>query len=49
MNRKEETIDAVVTIDRLRLLEKRIEELEAKLARERDLFLEEDLKVRGLK
>lgn len=49
MNRKEQVIDSTVTIDRLRMLEKRIEELEAKLTRERELFLDEDLKVRGLK
>ena len=38
-----------VTFDRLRMLERRIEELEKKLSREKELFLDEDLKARGLK
>lgn len=48
MNRKEENISDTVTIDRLRMLERRIEELEARLTRERDRFLEEDMKACGL-
>jgi len=38
-----------VTFERLRMLERRIEELERKLERGMDVFLEEDLKARGLK
>jgi len=41
--------EGTVTFERLRVLERRIEELERKLERERDVFLEEDLKARGLK
>ncbi len=35
--------------DRFKILEKRIEELERKLANKTEQFLEEDLKVRGMK
>ena len=49
MNQKEDMFGDTNLFERLRVLEHRIEELEAKLANERDLFLEEDLKARGLK
>ena len=49
MNWKEESYEEMVPIDRLRMLERRIEELEARLTKGKELFLEEDLKARGLK
>ena len=49
MNWKEEKFSDTFPLDRLRILERRIEELEARLTRERELFLDEDLKARGLK
>ncbi len=35
--------------NRIRLLEKKIEELEAMIRRQTELLMEEDLKARGLK
>lgn len=35
--------------DRVKVLERRVEELERKLARRTEQFLDEDLKVRGMK
>jgi hypothetical protein len=48
MNWKKDDEDSV-PIERLLALERRIEELEARLIRGKELFLEEDLKARGLK
>ena len=49
MNRKEDRFGDTALFERLRKLECRIEELEAKLTNEKNLFLEEDLKARGMK
>ncbi len=49
MNRNEYNFSDTVPVERLRMLERRIEELERRIAKEKDLFLEEDLKARGLK
>ena len=49
MNQKEDMFGDTTLFEKLRVLEHRIEKLEEKLANERDLFLEEDLKARGIK
>ncbi len=49
MNWKREHTDGRDRDNRFRLLERRIEELEKRLAREKSLFLDEDMKARGLK
>ena len=49
MNRNDYSFSDTVPVERLRMLERRIEELESRIAKEKDLFLEEDLKARGLK
>ena len=49
MNWEKDDIEDVVFTDRLRMIEQRIEELEDMIKREKELFLEEDLRVRGIR
>ena len=49
MNWKRDNRDGRGNDNRFRILERRIEELEKRLAREKSLFLDEDMKARGLK
>jgi hypothetical protein len=49
MNWKREQTDRRDGDNRFRVLERRIEELEKRLAREKSLLLDEDMKARGLK
>ncbi len=48
MNRNNEYKEINMTLERLMRLEKRIEALESAIMKNRDRFLEEDLKARGL-
>ena len=49
MNWEKDDSKNVVFVDRLRMIEQRIEKLGDMIKREKELFLEEDLKVRGKK
>ena len=49
MNWKKDDSENVVFVDRLRMIEQHIDELGDMIKREKELFLEEDLKVRGIK
>ncbi|HUT62762.1 MAG TPA: hypothetical protein VMZ04_02280 [Anaerolineae bacterium] len=48
MNCEKDIIENVVFIERLRMIEQHIEELEDLIKMEKELFLKEDLKVRGI-
>ena len=48
MNCEKDIIENVVFIERLRAIEQHIEELEDLIKMEKELFLKEDLKVRGI-
>ncbi|MBT4482441.1 MAG: hypothetical protein HOC71_02045 [Candidatus Latescibacteria bacterium] len=49
MNREKHNFSDAIPVERLKMLERRIKELESRIAREKDLFIEEDLKARGFK
>ena len=48
MNRNNEHSEINMNFERFRRLEKRIKALESAILKQRDRFLEEDLKARGL-
>ena len=48
MNCEKDIIENVVFVERLRMIEQHIEELEDLIKMEKELFLKEDLKVRGI-
>lgn len=48
MNWSNEQYTDDVTLERIKLIEKRIEILEEIINRQKELFLEEDLKARGI-
>jgi len=49
MNWKDDSKAGEVLFERVKMLERRIAQLEARLDREKEILLEEDLKARGLK
>ena len=49
MNCEKDIIENVVFIERLRMIEQHIKELEDLIKMEKELFLKEDLKVRGIR
>ena len=49
MNRNENSFSDTILLERLRMLEKRIEKLEARISKENIFSLEEELKAQGLK
>jgi len=49
MNWEDDSKAGEVLFERVKMLERRISQLEARLDREKEILLEEDLKARGLK
>ena len=49
MNRRQEKLVHIIPIDKLKLLEQRIEKLEAMINKEKELFLRKDSEIRRQK